>query len=67
MKTLSLAETNMTAGGCFQTPDGDWFDLIEVAPGIFMPVPCNRPLQGPSTTPPRGRNPAPWLEEGMTR
>jgi hypothetical protein len=40
MKTLQFSELSAISGGCFTTPSGEQFDIIEVAPGLYMPVPC---------------------------
>ena len=58
MKTLQQQDINAVSGGCFQTDDGEYFDVIEVAPGRYMPVPCMH-LHASDPLPSAPRDPKP--------
>jgi hypothetical protein len=53
MRTIQTQELATVSGGCQQAPDGSYYDVIEVAPGVFMPVPCQHAQGGP-VAPKRG-------------
>lgn len=58
MKTLQQHDINAVSGGCIPTGDGDYFDVLEVAPGIYMPVPCMH-IHASDPLPPAPREPKP--------
>jgi hypothetical protein len=60
MKTLQQQDINAVSGGCFQTEDGEYFDIILVDPnsGMYMPVPCMH-LHASDPLPPAPREPKP--------
>jgi hypothetical protein len=40
MKTLQQQDINKVSGGCISGGDGEYYDLIEIAPGMYQLTPC---------------------------
>lgn len=63
MKTLQPQEINAVSGGAFQHSDGNWYEMIEVAPGRFQMVPATPPLA--NNPPPTSSARPPYEFEAM--
>lgn len=58
MKTLQQHDINKVSGGCVSGGDGEYYDLIEVAPGMYQLTPCQH-IYAFDPLPPAPREPKP--------